>query len=62
MTNFRSITFIRNNGSPRMVTNGPPNITASSNQLTQVRARKNRPVTFRGNSHLRRPSWSAVDR
>ena len=48
MTNLRSTMLIRSSGLPLMRMNGPANMTASSSQLSHVRARKNRPFTFRG--------------
>ena len=38
-TNLRSGMFISSSGLPPMVTNGPPNMMASSSQLNQVRQR-----------------------
>jgi len=48
MINFRSRTLSNNNGLPWMRTNGPTNISVSSNTLTHVLAVVNRPFGLRG--------------
>ena len=63
MTNLRSTMLISSSGLPLMRTNGPANMTASSSQLSHVRARKNRPLRpCAGKATCGVPSWSAVAR